>query len=206
MLSTICEAKRNNLSYQIAGVEGNFIYAKRDNKTYRLNVVTGVMEPFAMPETGPITHPTSRSNGERCSSLSIKVGDRKVTTTLSEMESEAIRLGILKPEDYFYEVREDKIKRSPMLDSLGGPRFNEFHRFRTNWETGAHQSAVGVDVRPIIIAFFEGVDADKIVKGAKSMYGYSITSLERNYLSGGYTLNFTLEELIEDMNTVIEIA
>lgn len=196
---TDCIAKRNGSEYQVVGLVNNFVYSKTRNKQFQLCITSGIFETCQHPDTLSLPRPTSRiTTGER-TVLKLANGSSQVQKQLSAAETEALKLGILKTTDYFWNEHYGEIRLNPFLDGLNCPRWLKWREFMSNWDLRETQSAAGADLRPIVVAFFSGVDPDKIIKGVKSMYGYQVDKLRQNYLSGGYELSTTLEELVEDV-------
>jgi len=198
MLVTECIAKRNNLSYRIVGVMNDYIHVRGDKSGYRLCITTGVIEPWEISDTLIEQMLTSGHRAVEPTTLKIQHEGRTLTANLTALETKALGLGVLKPEDFFV-TKSNNIHLQPNFDGIGGERTVAWRRFKSQGPFDTHYTITGMDVRPLIISFFEGKDADKITKGTKSMYGYQIRQLEQNYLAGGYTLGMSFADLIDDV-------
>jgi len=194
-------AKRNGSDYHISSVLGNLVACQHRDVDYCLDVSSGVI----FRRTGEVDAIITTASKVVIKPVRIeeKSQGKIISYDLSASDSLAYRSGLTTLDDYSWSYQHKHYVRTfkaiQMAVSVKRAQQDDRHGPVTNM-----QDVFPVEFAPVVLAFFEGRDADQITKGINSQYGYQIGKLIKNYLSGGYNLPSTLEDILLSIKNYCE--
>lgn len=159
--------KRDGIQYRIDGVSGNFVFMhSQHGKNFVMNIGTGSL---LLKNYHPIT-----------------------LATVADMPIEVIE-GVL--DDFVgFEGMKGFTSKYFTLESMKVA--NQYLVNLSRLLDLSCRGVLSVHLIPIVEAMVRGVPARELHQGIKSLYSVDIPKVVVNYLSGGYQMELTLEELL----------
>jgi len=188
--------KRNNLSYTIISLDGNvtYCYAKeqRGIQRYAFDIVRGALKLIdGFPECTVSCDALNRETVRMQLTSGPAAGK---TFLVSQSEAEALKSKRLTFNDLFFLNPANEIRRRESIEmQISRARAQSKRRSALT-----HKAPTKTQLADVLTAFFRQEECGRIIQGIKSQYNYKL-ELKQNYLSGGYAMELSLEQLVQKL-------